>query len=81
MEGYTLALDFKNEPNLAPLLERLDEIVLAHGGRHYLTKDARMSEAIFKQSYPEWEKFCKIRNYVDPHNTFGSEQSTRLGLT
>jgi FAD/FMN-containing dehydrogenase len=81
MQGYTLALDFKYETTLLPLLERLDEIVLAHGGRHYLAKDARMNESTFKHSYPEWEKFCKIRNYVDPHNTFGSEQSTRLGLT
>lgn len=38
MEGYTLALDFKIEPDLFPLLDRLDAMVLDHGGRLYLTK-------------------------------------------
>lgn len=79
--GYTLTLDFKNEPALFPLLEELDQIVLAHDGRLYLAKDARMSEDVFKASYPNWEMFMAIKNKVDPSNRFASLQSNRLGLT
>jgi len=79
--GYTLTLDFKNEAALFPLLEELDRIVLAHDGRLYLAKDARMSEEVFKASYPNWERFMTIKKKYDPSNRFASLQSTRLGLT
>tara|TARA_B110000858_G_scaffold77483_1_gene89802 strand:- start:40994 stop:42319 length:1326 start_codon:yes stop_codon:yes gene_type:complete len=79
--GYTLTLDFKNEPTLFPLLEELDRIVLAHDGRLYLAKDARMSEDVFKASYPNWEKFMATKIKYDPSNRFASLQSNRLGLT
>lgn len=79
--GYTLTLDFKWQKSLPALLDCLDEIVLAHGGRHYLAKDARMSESVFKQSYPNWEKFLEIKQRIDPEEVFASLQSTRLGLT
>jgi FAD/FMN-containing dehydrogenase len=79
--GYTLTLDFKNEPALFPLLEELDQIVLAHDGRLYLAKDARMSEQVFKASYPNWERFMAIKSKYDPSNRFASLQSNRLGLT
>ena len=78
--GYTLTLDFKNETSLFPLLDELDRIVLDHDGRLYLAKDARMSEAVFKASYPNWEAFITIKAKVDPHNRFASLQSNRLGL-
>ena len=51
MEGYTLTLDFKLDLNPFKLLNEFDRIVLDYGGRLYLTKDARMSEAIFMQRY------------------------------
>ena len=79
--GYTLALDFKNEPNVFPLLNKLDEVLLAHGGRLYLAKDSRMSEDVFKAAYPNWERFVEIKKTLDPSNTFVSRQSMRLGLT
>ncbi len=79
--GYTLALDFKHEATLFPLLDELDRIVLDHGGRLYLAKDARMSEETFKASYPNWEEFVAIKKEIDPNNRFASLQSNRLGLT
>lgn len=79
--GYTLALDFKYEASLLPMLDELDRIVLDHGGRLYIAKDARMSEEVFKASYPNWEEFVKIKNKHDPNDRFASEQSKRLGLT
>ena len=80
MEGYTLALDFKVEPALFPLLNKLDALVLDYGGRLYLTKDARMSEATFKKSYPAWERFQSIRESYGVKGKFISHQSKRLGL-
>ena len=79
--GYTLALDFRREASLFPLLDQLDAIVLDHGGRIYLAKDARMSETVFKAGYPDWERFLAVKHQVDPNMRFRSAQSDRIGLT
>ncbi len=78
--GYTLTLDFKFEADLLPLLELLDRIVLHHGGRLYLAKDARMSREVFRQSYPRWEEFAALREELGATTVFNSLQSRRLGL-
>ncbi|MDA8141964.1 MAG: FAD-binding oxidoreductase [Desulfobacteraceae bacterium] len=80
MEGYTLALDFKIQPKLFGLLERLDRIVLEHDGRLYLTKDSRMSEAMFMQGYPRWREFQDLRTQYGMKKKFNSWQSKRIGL-
>lgn len=80
-EGYTLTLDFRWRDSLFPLLDALDKLVLECGGRHYLAKDARLSESSFKTGYPRWEEFMQVKAEVDPHNRFASLQSQRLGLT
>jgi FAD/FMN-containing dehydrogenase len=80
IEGYTLALDFKVEKDLFPLLERLDAMVLNYGGRVYLTKDARMSADTFRQSYNAWEQFQTVRESYKVKGRFISNQSRRLEL-
>jgi FAD/FMN-containing dehydrogenase len=62
--GLTLALDFpvRNEKTLR-LLETLDRIVLEAGGALYPAKDARMSPAMFENSFPRWREFSK---FIDP---------------
>ncbi len=80
LKGYTLALDFKIEEGLFPLLERLDAMVLDYGGRIYLTKDVRMSEQTFKKSYSRWQEFQAIREQYGTIGMFASYQSRRLGL-
>jgi hypothetical protein len=40
VKGFSLALDFPRTRGVIPLLNRLDELVWAHGGKIYLTKDA-----------------------------------------
>lgn len=79
-EGYTLALDFKVEPAVFELCEHLDRIVLHHGGRLYLAKDARMSAETFRQSYPRWQEFEQVRARWHAHGHYASTQSRRLGL-
>lgn len=80
LEGYSLALDFKIEPDLFPLLDKLDEIVVQHGGRIYLAKDARVSKQVFEQGYPQIEKFREYRKQKGMDKKFQSLQSKRLGL-
>ncbi len=81
MEGYTLALDFAIKPELFPLLDRLDKLVLEVGGRIYLTKDVRMTKDTFFKSYPHAEQFINICKSINPSCTFRSVQSDRLGIT
>lgn len=78
MEGYSLALDFKIEKGLFKLLNRLDEIVLKHKGRIYLTKDVRVSKKTFEQGYPHIEKFRQYRKDHKMDEKFQSLQSKRV---
>ena len=80
MEGFTLALDFKNQPALFPLLDELDKIVLEYEGRVYLAKDARIKEKIFESGYAKIKEFRRLRNRDNLEIKFQSHQSKRLGL-
>jgi len=80
MAGYTLALDFKVSPEVIALVQRLDAMVIDMGGRIYLSKDALMSEATFKATYPQWEQFEVVRAKYGAIGKFASQQSKRLGL-
>src|SRR3990167_359077 len=80
LEGYSLALDFKIEAGLFELLNTLDEVVLRHGGRIYLTKDVRVSKETFEKGYPKIEQFRDFRskNYMD--KKLNSLQSKRVKI-
>ena len=81
MAGYTLAVDLPiRDEGLFALLNKLDEIVLQHGGRVYLAKDARLSAESFRAMYPRYEEWLKVKNTVDPENRFSSSLSRRLGI-
>jgi decaprenylphospho-beta-D-ribofuranose 2-oxidase len=81
MAGYTLALDLPiRDDGLFALLDRLDEIVLQHGGRVYLAKDARLSAASFRAMYPRYAEWLKIKAAVDPQNRFSSSLARRLEI-
>jgi len=61
--GVTLAVDFPNrgQPTLA-LMESLDGVVRAAGGRLYPAKDARMCGEDFRRAYPAWEQLEALRD-------------------
>ncbi len=81
MAGYTLALDLPiRDEGLFALLNKLDEIVLRHGGRVYLAKDARLSADSFRAMYPRYGEWLKIKNAVDPQNRFSSSLARRLQI-
>jgi len=81
MAGYTLALDLPiRDQGLFALLNKLDQIVLQHGGRIYLAKDARLSAESFRAMYPRYEEWLRIKNEIDPKNMFSSSMSRRLRI-
>ena len=80
LEGYSLALDFKIEKGLFELLDKLDEIVLKHNGRIYLSKDVRVSKEVFEKGYPQINKFREIRKKYKLNEVFSSLQSKRVGI-
>lgn len=80
LEGYTLALDFPVKQNVFKLFNELDSLVLEYGGRLYLTKDARMTEEMFKKGYNNSEKFINLKYKFDNGGKFQSEQSKRIGI-
>jgi decaprenylphospho-beta-D-ribofuranose 2-oxidase len=80
-EGWTLALDFPARTRgLGPLLDELDKLVVAHGGRVYLAKDSRVSAATLADMYPRLPEFRKLRAILDPAGVLASDLSRRLNL-
>jgi len=64
MPGATLALDFSNRgTRTLALLNELDLITAAAGGRIYPAKDGRVLAANFQLGYPRWREFSQ---HIDP---------------
>ncbi len=80
MPGYTLALDFPATAEIFALLQQLDLVVAACGGRLYLAKDARMGADLMRDSYSNLDRFRDVCREVDPDQRFRSLLSERLHL-
>ena len=80
LEGYTLALDFPASAATFTLLSELDRILLKHGGRIYLAKDARQDCEMLEAGYPKLAAFRAMRRERGAVPRFRSLQSERLGL-
>jgi hypothetical protein len=80
MPGYTLALDFPVSRATLALLDRLDEITLAHGGRFYLAKDSRMRADTLTRADARVADFRAMRADGALPDHFQSAQSERLSL-
>lgn len=80
-EGYTLALDIPVRDGLFEVLDELDQLVLKHGGRLYMSKDARMKASVLEAGYPRLNEFKSIVRKYNPGGWFRSVQSDRLHLT
>ena len=79
--GWTLAMDVPaGDPAVGRLLDRLDESVVATGGRSYFAKDARMRPETAHAMYPRLDEWNQIRRGVDPEGMFVSDLARRLRL-
>jgi decaprenylphospho-beta-D-ribofuranose 2-oxidase len=81
MAGWTLALDIPTGVvGLGEVLDDLDEAVAQAGGRVYLAKDARLRAALVPYMYPRLDEWRGVRDRMDPHHVFRSDQARRLHL-
>lgn len=77
--GISIAIDFPVHPRKTQnLVDRLNELVIAEGGRIYLTKDAFTRKEHFRAMEPRLDAFDAVRRRWDPQGTIRSAQSVRL---
>ena len=80
MKGYAFACDLPRRPGVEALHQRLERIVLAHGGRLYAVKDALMTAEGFQRMFPDLDRFRAVLERVDPSGRFQSDMSRRLRI-
>lgn len=80
LKGYALAVDTPRRADTEALYARLERMVLQHGGRIYVAKDALMSAQGYAKMFPQLERFRKVLRQVDPGGKFQSDMSRRLAI-
>lgn len=78
MEGTSIAVDMAVSPGLQAIIDRLNEFVIATGGRIYLTKDRFTRPEHFRAMEPRLPTFLALREKYDPKRRLRSAQSVRL---
>ncbi len=82
LDGYSLAMDFKNHPSLPALHAAMAEIVLSSGGRFHLAKDSLMTPEDARRCYGDaaLEQLRRWKAELDPQGVFSSSLARRLNL-
>jgi FAD/FMN-containing dehydrogenase len=76
--GISVALDLPMRRDTQMLVDRLNELVIAEGGRIYLAKDALTRPGDFRAMEPRLDAFLRVRRAWDPQGRIRSAQSVRL---
>ncbi len=78
LAGTSIAVDMAVSSETPAIVARLNEFVIAAGGRIYLTKDRFTTAAHFRAMEPRLEQFLALRRRFDPQQRLRSAQSVRL---
>ncbi len=76
--GTSIALDIPVREGAADLVARLDDYVVASGGRIYLAKDAFTTLERFRAMEPRLDAWQEVRRRWDPEGRLASAQSIRI---
>ncbi len=76
--GTSIALDIPVRRDTPELVARLDDYVIASGGRIYLAKDAFTTPERFRAMEPRLDTFLEVRRRWDPEGRLASAQSIRI---
>jgi decaprenylphospho-beta-D-ribofuranose 2-oxidase len=78
MQGMSIALDIPFDGETQALVDEMNRMVIAHGGRIYLAKDALTRADDFRSMEPRLGRFLETRRAWDPDGRIRSAQSVRL---
>ncbi|HYD49880.1 MAG TPA: FAD-binding oxidoreductase [Terriglobales bacterium] len=76
--GVSYALDLPVDGRTQEIVDALNELVIAEGGRIYLAKDAFTRGEHFRAMEPRLEQWLAVRRRWDPQATLRSAQSVRI---
>ncbi len=76
--GVSYALDLPIGPHTQTLVDVLNDVAAADGGRVYLAKDAFTRPEHFRAMEPRLDAWNTVRRAWDPHGRLKSAQSIRL---
>ena len=76
--GTSIAVDMAVSSDTQRIVDRLNEFVIAAGGRIYLTKDRFTRAEHFAKMEPRLPQFFGLRDKWDPQRRLRSAQSVRL---
>jgi FAD/FMN-containing dehydrogenase len=76
--GISIALDIAIDDRTQSLVDALNELVIAEGGRIYLAKDALTRPEHFAKMEPRLPEWTRIRRQWDPAGRLRSAQSVRV---
>lgn len=78
LEGTSIAIDMAVSPDAQRIVDRLNEFVIAAGGRIYLTKDRFTRREHFSAMEKRLPAFMAAREKWDPQHRLRSAQSVRV---
>jgi decaprenylphospho-beta-D-ribofuranose 2-oxidase len=76
--GISYALDIPVGARIQSIVDALNELVLAEGGRIYLAKDAFTRAEQYRAMEPRLDAWNAVRRKWDPHGALRSAQSLRV---
>ena len=78
LEGTSIAVDMAVSPDIQHIIDRLNEFVIAAGGRIYLTKDRFTRAEHYRAMEPRLDRFLAVRDKYDRQRRLRSAQSVRI---